>query len=322
MKLAMARSISHFKNTASLFLLALNISLTMHQVLGATDNSTLKYCGPITATDTDRVQFALNLEFLETEFFLYGALGKGLDSINPAYSQGGPPPIGGQKALLEDPVVARIIEEFAYEEVGHIRAITSTVGGFPRPLLNISREQFARSFNDVVGYPLIPPFEPYANSLNFLLAAYIIPYVGLNGYVSTLPSLNSTISRSLVAKLLAIESGQDAVIRTLLYERANERVVPYKFTVAELTNLISARRNSLGGCGNKDEGIILPNKTLGAENQTTSNVLSADANSLAYARTPPEILRIVYGSFSESVPGGFFPKGANGVIAKSYLTRI
>lgn len=132
--------------------------------------------------------------------------------------------------------------------------------------------------------------------------------------------MHPTCGGQLVAELMAIEGGQDAVVRTLLYKKANETVVPYKFTVAEFTNLISARRNFLGGCGNKDEGIILPNQKLGAENQTTSNVLSADPNSLAYERTPAEILRNLYGSGSESKPGGFFPKGANGAIARRYLT--
>lgn len=78
-------------------------------------------CGAlIEASDTDRIQFALNLEFLEAEFFLNGALGQGLDSINASLAQGGPPPVGAQKANL-DPLVHRIIEEFAYQEVGHLR---------------------------------------------------------------------------------------------------------------------------------------------------------------------------------------------------------
>ncbi|KAL3626626.1 hypothetical protein CASFOL_030175 [Castilleja foliolosa] len=31
--------------------------------------------------DSDYVELALNLEYLETEFFLFGALGKGLDGV-------------------------------------------------------------------------------------------------------------------------------------------------------------------------------------------------------------------------------------------------
>ncbi|KAK1560928.1 hypothetical protein Q3G72_032413 [Acer saccharum] len=277
-------------------------------------------CGPIEANDEDRIQFALNLEFLEAEFFLYAALGKGLDSIEPSFAQGGPPPIGATKANL-DPITNRIIEEFGYQEVGHLRAIIKTIGGFPRPLLNLSRDNFATIFDEAVGFKLRPPFNPYANSINYLLASYVIPYVGLVGYVGTIPSLVNFTSRSLVAGLLGVESGQDAVIRTLLYEKALLPVAPYGMTVADFTNKISKLRNELAMCGIKDEGLIVPIQ-LGAENRTKSNILSANANSLSYSRTPPEILRIVYGSGNESKPGGFYPKGGNGRIARELLAKF
>lgn len=73
--------------------------------------------------------------------------------------------------------------------------------------------------------------------------------------------------------------------------------------------------------GNKDEGIIVP-RELGAENKTQSNILSANANSLSYSRTPQEILRIVYGTGSENKTGGFFPNGGNGRIARGFLTTV
>ncbi|KAJ4727648.1 Desiccation-related protein PCC13-62 [Melia azedarach] len=300
-------------NPSLLFALLLTLNLGM--TTGAYSYS----CGvPATeADDRDRIQFALNLEFLEAEFFLYGALGKGLDYIAPWLAEGGPPPIGAKKANLDE-VTNQIIEEFGYQEVGHLRAIIAEIGGFPRPLLDLSPQKFATIFNEAVGYELEPPFDPYLNSINYLLASYVIPYVGLVGYVGTIPNLTKYTSRRLVAGLLGVESGQDAVLRTLLYERAHEKVLPYNKTVAEFTIYISELRNRLGMCGIKDEGLIVPLE-LGAENRTESNILSADANSLSYARTPPEILRIVYGTGSEYKPGGFFPHGGNGRIAREFL---
>lgn len=126
------------------------------------------------------------------------------------------------------------------------------------------------------------------------------------------------IHEQLVAGLLGVESGQDAVIRTLLYERRQELVLPYKVTVAEFTNGISILRNKLGHTGVKDEGLVVP-RELGAEGRVTGNILSADKDSLSYARTPQQILRIVYGNGDEHVPGGFYPSGAKGRIARSYL---
>ncbi|KAJ6423605.1 hypothetical protein OIU84_024554 [Salix udensis] len=256
------------------------------------------YCGPVEATDKDLVQFPLNLEFLEAEFFLSGALGHGLDAIEPDFAGGGPPPIGAQKANL-DPVTRKIIEEFGYQEVGHLRAIITAVGGIPRPLYDLSPEAFAQLFDKAVGYKLNPPFNPYSNTVNYLLASYAIPYVGLVGYVGTIPYLTTYSSRALVASLLGVESGQDAVIRTLLYEKAHEKVMPYNITVAEFTNAISFLRNKLAMCGVRDE----------------------DTNSRSYARTQPQILRIVYGTGSEYKPGGFLPRGGNGKIARSFLDK-
>ncbi|CAK7351721.1 unnamed protein product [Dovyalis caffra] len=298
----------------STFLLTIVVSFPITNALGSAS------CEPIKANDKDLIQFPLNLEFLEAEFFLNGALGRGLDAFEPAFAAGGPPPIGAQKANL-DPVTRRIIEEFGYQEVGHLRAIITTVGGTPRPLYDLSPQAFGKLFDKAIGYKLDPPFNPYSNTVNYLLASYAIPYVGLVGYVGTIPLLANYTSKSLVASLLGVESGQDAVIRALLYEKANEKVLPYSITVAEFTNAISNVRNELAMCGIKDEGLIVP-LYLGAENRTESNILSADTNSLSYARSQPEILRILYGTGSEYKPGGFLPRGGNGKIARSFLDKV
>lgn len=62
----------------------------------------------------------MNLEYLEAEFFLFGALGLGLDKVAPNLTMGGPSPIGAQKANL-DPLTRDIILQFAWQEVGHLR---------------------------------------------------------------------------------------------------------------------------------------------------------------------------------------------------------
>ncbi|XP_028801580.1 desiccation-related protein PCC13-62-like [Neltuma alba] len=268
--------------------------------------------------DDDYLEFPLNLEYLEAEFFLYGSLGYGLDIVDPKLAQGGPSPLGAKMAKL-DQFTRDITLQFGFEEVGHLRAIRNRVKGFPRPLLNLSSEAFATIMNNAFGKTLVPPFDPYANSINYLLASYVIPYVGLTGYVGANPKLQKATSKELVAGLLAVESGQDAVIRALLYERRALPVYPYGVNVAEFTNRISKLRNKLGQKGlNKDEGLVVP-KADGAEGKVTGNILAADKDSVAYSRTPQEILRIVYGSGDEHTPGGFHPKGGDGRIAKYYL---
>ncbi|CAM8911592.1 unnamed protein product [Rhodiola kirilowii] len=272
---------------------------------------------PIAKTDIDPLQFAENLEHLECDFFLWGAFGYGLDRVEPWLVMGGPPPIGVQKANLDN-LTERIIGEFGYQEVGHLRILKTTVGGFPRPLMDLSAKNFASLIDQAFGYHLHPPFDPYRNSLSYMIGSYVIPYMGLVAYVGTNPLLTGYFSKRLLAGLLGVEAGQDAVIREYLYERAYEYVNPYPITVAEFTIRISKLRNHLAHCGIKDEGLFVPLE-LGAENRTYSNVLSANYDSISYARTPAEVLRVVYDTGSEHVPGGFYPKGGNGRIARSYL---
>lgn len=71
-------------------------------------------------SDIDLVEFPLNLEFLEAEFFLWGSQGYGLDAVAPNLAMGGPAPVGAKKAAL-DPFTRDIIYQFALQEVGHVR---------------------------------------------------------------------------------------------------------------------------------------------------------------------------------------------------------
>ncbi|KAL3617193.1 ER membrane complex subunit 6 [Castilleja foliolosa] len=282
--------------------------------------------------DSYYVELALNLEYLETEFFLYGALGYGLDKASPGLSMGGPKAYGATEANL--------------------------LFGFPRPLLNISASNLADFVDAAFGQHLNPRFDPYANDINFLIASYVIPYVGLTGYVGAAPNLQTatfkkrgipsvpvdrqfkelldreactvdtivgdtpsiqsapqlfeSIKCSNLAGLLGVESGQDAVIRALLNQFANFQVMPYSFTVADFTAKISAQRDRLGNPGvTKDEGLIVDTKT-GAEGKISGNVLAGNTESLAYDRSPEEILSIVYTTGNADAPGGFFPNGAGG----------
>jgi hypothetical protein len=53
------------------------------------------------------------------------------------------------------------------------------------------------------GEKLNPPFNPYINSLNYLIYIYTIPYVGLTGYVGTIPLLKGEGAKA-VSKLTSL----------------------------------------------------------------------------------------------------------------------
>ena len=61
--------------------------------------------------------------------------------------------------------------------------------------MDLSKESFAKVVDAAVGKKLSPPFDPYYSGVHYLLASYLIPYVGLTGYVGTIPKLQAPTSR-------------------------------------------------------------------------------------------------------------------------------
>ncbi|KAM7469747.1 hypothetical protein LguiA_007930 [Lonicera macranthoides] len=308
-------SVSTISTSSILMLLSFTIFMSISSSIATFSRCEPIYDDPVPKEDAEMFKFMGNLEYLDAEFFLHGALGVGLDVVAPQLVMGGPSPIGARKANL-DLQTHSIIEEFGYQQVGRLRALKSTVGLLPRPLLDLSDKLFAKVVDVAFGQVLEPPFDPYKNSLNFMLASFALPDNGLVGYVGANPKLTGMRTKRLLSGLLGVKSGQEAVIRGYLYERQTMVVEPYKFTVEEFITRLANLGNLLGKCGIKDEGLKVPLQ-LGAEKKTMSNVLSADAYSTSYGRTPEEILRILYATGNAKIPGGFFPLGANGVIAKS-----
>ncbi|CAL4902926.1 unnamed protein product [Urochloa decumbens] len=282
-------------------------------------------------SDMEQLQFLLNAKFVEAEWFLHAALGRGVDYLDRNLSAGGPRPSGARKASL-DFRTTEVAAELGYQEVGHIRysyqyemivhhrAIRQAVGGFPRPAIDLGADRFAMVMDDAMGVRLDPPFDPYNSTVNFLLASYIFPHVTAAATMSISSSLMGFVSKRLQSSILAVEAGQDAVIRLLLYQHADEAVPPYQgHTVADFTRRISEWRNRMSGCGAKDEGVKVLDRQQGAERRTISNILGAGEDSLGFQRTPAEVLRILYGSRNEQIPGGFLPRGANGTIARGFF---
>ncbi|KAH9689413.1 Desiccation-like protein [Citrus sinensis] len=157
----------------------------------------------------------------------------------------------GLEANLDN-LTRAIITEFGYQEVGHLRALKTSVGGIQRPLMDLSAKSFAKLIDEAFGFPPGSSILPLPRQPKL--------YGGF-------------IYGALAAGLLSPESGQDRIVRGYLFGRADQIVKPYNYTVARFTTRISNLRNRLGMCGIKDEGLFVPPQ-LGAESQIGSNVLS------------------------------------------------
>ena len=259
--------------------------------------------------DVDVLNFALNLEYLEAEFYSWAAFGKGLSDADAG---GGPASIGGKKLVYTgqpiDGAVQAYIEEIANDEIAHVQFLRKALGAkaVPRPLINIGagvgnafdKAAKAASNGAIVG------FDPYANALFFLHGAFIFEDVGVTAYKGAARLITNKDFLEAAAGILAVEAYHAGEIRTLLFSQ-KDVVAAAGLKVSQIVQAISDLRGSVGG--GKDQGI------LDAKDPTKGNILPTDANSIAFSRNTSEVLKIVYLGETPSA-GGFFPNGLNGSI--------
>ncbi|MGA2582370.1 MAG: ferritin-like domain-containing protein [Tepidisphaeraceae bacterium] len=261
---------------------------------------------PSTITDTDILNFALNLEYLEAEFYLRASTGTGLpDSAVTGTGTLGTV-TGGAQVPFQIASVREYASAIAADEQNHVLDIRAALGAdaVARPNINIQR-----AFTDAaVAAGIISSgqiFEPYANDENFLLSAFVFEDVGVTAYHGAATAITDPAVLNDAAGILAVEAYHAGVIRAVLYSLGQDD--PGLITNA---NLISALRAGADGDASAD-GHDTP---LTASNGDVNIVAEDPTTSIAYARTFREVLRIVYLGNAPGTGGGFFPNGMNGAI--------
>lgn len=255
-------------------------------------------------SDASILNFALNLEYLEAEFYLRAVTGEGLpDNMTTGTGTRGPVK-GGRKVPFLSPVVRKYAQEIASDEKNHVAFLRGALGSaaVSRPAISLDASFTAAA----TAAGLIKPgqrFDPYANELNFLFAAFLFEDVGVTAYKGAAPFIQNKTYLDAAAGLLAVEAYHAGIIRTTLY--AEGIIAPSIYTSVEK---LSNARDSLDGPTDDDQGI---------GNRAVANLVPTDANSLAYSRTTGQVLNIVYLNPAAVRSGGFFPAGVNGSINTS-----
>ena len=268
-------------------------------IAGCSDNGQVTTVPPTSGvTDSDILNFALNLEYLEAEFYLRAATGTGLSAADAGANAGtvnGGTPVNfsGSPAAYQQYAI-----EIAQNELNHVRYLRTALGSaaVSRPAID-----FTAGFNGAASAAGIgSTFNPFMDVPSFLVGSFVFEDVGVTAYTGAATLISSKTILSAAAGIQAVEAYHAAEIRTLIAGGAAQTGAPQNYLAA--ANQISALRAKLGG-GNET--------TL-----SISSIVAADPNNaIAFSRTTDQVLHIVYAAGAGvQTKGGFFPAGLNGKI--------
>jgi hypothetical protein len=293
-----------------------------------------------TYTDADILNFALNLEYLEANFYYLAAFGTTINVANSASTAAGAPLItlsgtvgtagtvsGGSKVPFTSIEVASYATETAVEEGKHVALLLGALGSsaVAQPALNLGT-----SFQTLATAAKIPggsSFSPYATDDAFLVGAYVFEDVGVTAYHGAASLLTSSANLSTAAGILAVEAYHAGLVRTTI-----NYIDPTGASIGGYTNLISSLRATLSQAGllgvapsaydtaPDDFGLATFSVTLGTGTAATATRLTdADASHVvAFARNTTQVLNIVTGGGAVNgttqvspAMGVFYPAGMN-----------
>jgi len=225
--------------------------------------------------DADILNFALNLEYLEAEFYTVATTGKTIREIGIGVNGVGNsgPTTGGARVALEFGSVFpqrlhNVALEIAYDEQQHVKLLRSALGSYAvaKPAINL----------DALGIG-------FGNFRQFLKLSRAFEDTGVSAYAGAAPLISSKAYLGVAAQILATEAYHSGNVRLMISE------------------------NDVDTTKTDSEDVLPP--------PSGKQYFTTDSNGLALTRTTGQVLAIVYGnSTTGTTAGGFFPDGVNGLI--------
>lgn len=231
-------------------------------------------------TVVDVLQFALNLEYLEAEFYTVATMGQTIDQVGIGITGSGNagPTTGGSQVNFSNNLVftGQVAMEIGQDERAHVallRQALNAAGITPvaKPAINLNALGIG-----------------FGNIMQFLTLARVFEDIGVSAYAGAagLPFVANSPYIGTAARILAAEA---------------EHVGNIRLQVARL-NIATAALDGVD---------VMPPPS-------GQKFISVDAaTGLAAVRTPGQVLYLAYGNAANATSGGFFPAGVNGTINTS-----
>ncbi|MBB6143262.1 hypothetical protein HNQ77_001206 [Silvibacterium bohemicum] len=252
-------------------------------------------------TDADILNFALNLEYLEAQFYTIATTGAALPASMTASGSGTAGGTVTVKANAMVPFVTPFLQQFAMEvatdEQNHVNFLRTALGTAAVAQPNID---LLNSFNALaVAAGLGATFDPFASETNFLLGAFIFEDVGVTAYQGAAGLISSKAYLDKAVGIHGVEAYHAGSIRTRIYQAGA--------AAQTASQAIAATRAKLDGTNTDDIGV-------GTSSSGAATIVDNDANAMTFPRTTTQVLSIVYGGGAAGVGGAFYPQAMNGTI--------
>ena len=231
--------------------------------------------------EMDILNFALNLEYLEAEFYTFAVTGKSISSFgvgtkghaNATNPASGGTTVGGKKVTFSDELTQNMVAQISADERAHVILLRGALGSSAVAMPNIDLGALSFGFGD---------------QSDFLRAARILEDIGVTAYSGAAGSLKTADIITAAACLLGAEAEHAAGIRS--------QIARLKIPTTAL------------------DGADLVPPPSGEASQIFSIRV---ADGLIAKRTAGQVLYLALGGKAGARQGGFFPTGLNGTITSS-----
>ena len=233
--------------------------------------------------EVDILNFALNLEYLEAEFYTYATTGKSLTSFGigiKGHATGGNSTTGGTTSgggkvtfSKDESELHDLATQIGADERAHVVLLRGALGSAAVAMPNIDLGALGFGFG---------------NQNDFLRAARILEDIGVTAYSGAAGLLKTPDIITAAACLLGAEAEHAASIRA--------HIARLKISTTSM------------------DGVDLLPPPSGEPRQILSIKVS---DGLIASRTAGQVLYLAFGGKAGAKQGGFFPNGLNGTITSS-----